>query len=97
MESKGMSRWAVRIIEHDGKGHLLCEAGGGGVAAYASSQRAEEIAEAMRHGLGNDVQNVSVARYAGEMCGGRCRLEPGGQYEPIPASATPLVDRRVES
>jgi hypothetical protein len=65
MESKGTAFWAVRIVEHDGEGHLLCEAGRGGAAVYHSKKRAEEVAEFMRDGLGDEVQHVSIARIAG--------------------------------
>ena len=71
MESKGTAFWAVRIVEHDGEGHLLCEAGRGGVAVYHSKKRAEEVAEFMREGLGDEVQDVSVARTTR-----RCAQEP---------------------
>jgi hypothetical protein len=71
MEPKGTALWAVLIVEHDDAGHFLCEAGRGGVAVYHSKKRAEEIAEIMRDGLGDEVQNVSVAQYYGEMCTGK--------------------------
>ena len=64
MESKGTAFWAVRIVEHDGEGHLLCDPGSG-AAVYHSKKRAEEVAGFMRDGLGDDVQNVTVARFAG--------------------------------
>ena len=62
MESKRTALWVVRIVEHDGSEHFLCEAGRGGVAVYPSKKRAQEVAEFMRDGLGDDVQNVSVVR-----------------------------------
>jgi hypothetical protein len=74
LEPKGTAFWAVLIVEHDGAGHFLCEAGRGGVAVYYSKKRAEEIAEIMRDGLGDEVQNVSVAQYYGEMCTGKFRI-----------------------
>ena len=67
MGSKGAAIWAVLIFEHDGAGHFLCEAGRGGVAVYHSKKHAGEVAEFIRDGLGGEVQNVSVARYYGQM------------------------------
>ena len=74
MARKGTALWAVLIVEHDGEGHFLCEAGRGGVSVYHSKKRAEEVAGFMRNGLGDEVQNVSVARYYGERSAGKFRL-----------------------
>jgi hypothetical protein len=65
MKSMGTGFWAVRIVEHDGEGHLVCDAGSSGAAVYHSKERAEEVAGFMRDRLGDEVQNVSVARITG--------------------------------
>ena len=67
MDGKGGALWAVLILEHDGARHFLHEAGHRGVAVYHSMRHAGEVAEFMRDRLGDEVQNVSVARYYGQM------------------------------
>jgi hypothetical protein len=74
LKSKETAVWTVAIIEHDGTGDFLNDAGGDGVALYPSRRRAEEVAALVRDRLGDEVQNVSAIRYYGKRCLTKVRL-----------------------
>ena len=74
MQPKRRAFWAVIIVEHNAEWGFLREAGGGGVAVYSDKQVAENIAESIRKGLGDEVQGVRVARYVGERRQGKHRV-----------------------